>query len=81
MLNPVTQIRVDDAAKAEIIARLGLKETHLTSDKVGFNCFILSTHLIKLCQVVTSPSADVTSRLEEVSEQHMLYPLIQSIPV
>ncbi|KAH9049373.1 hypothetical protein EDB84DRAFT_1453682 [Lactarius hengduanensis] len=43
-------IRVDDAAKAEIIARLGLKVT-LTSDKV-----------------VTSPSAGVASRLEEVSE-------------
>jgi hypothetical protein len=30
----ITQIRVDDVAKAEIIARLGLKTTHLTSDRV-----------------------------------------------
>ncbi|KAH9044529.1 hypothetical protein EDB85DRAFT_1909957 [Lactarius pseudohatsudake] len=47
-------IRVDDAAKVEIIARLGLKAT---SDNI-----------------VTSPSADVTSRLEEVLEQtHALF--------
>ena len=64
-----TQIRVDDATKAEIIARLGLKATDLTCDKVGFNHFFLSTHLIKLCQMVTSPGDDMTLRLEEVSEQ------------
>ena len=33
----ITQIRVDDAVKAKIIARLGLKATHLTSDRVSFN--------------------------------------------
>lgn len=33
----ISQIRVDGATKAEIIARLGLKETHFTSDTVGFN--------------------------------------------
>ncbi|KAI9460541.1 hypothetical protein BJY52DRAFT_1262266 [Lactarius psammicola] len=49
------RIRVDDATKAEIIARLGLKAAHLTSDGV--------------CQMVTIPRADVTSRLEEVSAQ------------
>ena len=64
-----TQIRVDDATKAEIIARLGLKATHLTCDKVGFSHFFLSTYLIKLCQMVTSPGDNVTLRLEEVSEQ------------
>ncbi|KAH9178760.1 hypothetical protein EDB89DRAFT_1928373 [Lactarius sanguifluus] len=47
-------IRVDDAAKAEIIARLGLEATHLTPDRLV---------------MVTNRSADVTSRLEEVSEQ------------
>ncbi|KAI9444847.1 hypothetical protein H4582DRAFT_855052 [Lactarius indigo] len=45
-------IRVDNAAKAEIIARLGLKAAYFTSDKT-----------------VTSPNTDVTSRLEETSEQ------------
>ncbi|KAH9081697.1 hypothetical protein EDB83DRAFT_572861 [Lactarius deliciosus] len=48
----ITQIRVNDAAKAEIISRLGLEATHLTSVKMA-----------------TGPSADVASRLEEVSEQ------------
>jgi flavoprotein len=38
-----TQMRVDDVAKAEIIARLGLM-----SDKVGFNRLFLSTHITKL---------------------------------
>ena len=38
----VTQIRVDDVAKAEIMARLGFSPTHLTFSKVGFNhCFFL----------------------------------------
>ena len=43
------QIRVDDAMKAEIMARLGLKAP-LTFDKVGFNRFVsfLSTPLIFL---------------------------------
>ncbi|KAN0133217.1 hypothetical protein V8E53_008941 [Lactarius tabidus] len=45
-------IRVDDAAKAVLIERLGLNVMHLTSDRM-----------------VTSPSVNVTSRLEEVSEQ------------
>ncbi|SRR6266702_1196004 len=36
----ITQIRVDDVAKVEIIARLGLKATHLASDRVGFNRFV-----------------------------------------
>ena len=64
-----TQIRVDDAATAEIIARLGLKLTHLTSDRVCLTCLFRPTHLIKLCQMMTSPSSNVASRLEEVSEQ------------
>ena len=69
----ISQIRVDNAAKAEIMARLGLKVTHLTSDRVGFNALFRSTHLIKLRQMVTSPGSDVTSRPEEVSEQtHVL---------
>lgn len=38
----IIQIRVDDAAKAEIIARLGIKATQLTSDRVRFNCFVSS---------------------------------------
>ena len=65
----ITQVRVDDATKAEIIAKLGLKATYLTSDTVGFNYFNSSYKLIKLCQTVTSPRANVTSRLEEVLEQ------------
>lgn len=32
----IAQIRVDNVAKAEIIARLGLKATHLTPDQVRF---------------------------------------------
>ena len=65
----ISQIRVDDATKAEIIARLGLKETHFISDTVGFNPSISFYNLIKLCQVVTGPSAGETLRLEKVSEQ------------
>jgi hypothetical protein len=36
----IIQIRLDDADKAEIMARLGLKATYLTSDRVGFNRFV-----------------------------------------
>lgn len=42
MLNPLSQIRVDDAAKAEIFARLGLKATRTTSDRV---CLGPSVHV------------------------------------
>ena len=65
----VTQIRVDDAAQAEIVTRLGLKSTHLSTDRVGSNRFLSFCTSDQLCQMVTSPSANVTSRLKEVSEQ------------
>lgn len=67
----VTQIRVDGAAKAEIMARL--EATYLSSDRVYFIPFVSFYTSNKLCQVVTDPSFDVASRLEEVSQQ--TYPL------
>ena len=36
----ITQIRLDDAGKAEVIARLGLEVMHLISDRVGFIRFV-----------------------------------------
>lgn len=54
--------------KADIMARLGLKAP-LTSDKVGFNRFVSFYTSNIFCQMVTSPSKDVASRLKEVSEQ------------
>lgn len=61
---------MDDAAKAEIVARLGLKENYLSSDRVCLSLFVsFSTNLIKLCQVVAGLSIDIASRLEEMSEQ------------
>ena len=65
----ITQIRVDDAVKAELIARLGPKATHYASDRVGFSCFVSFCKYNKLRQMVSYPSTDVTLRLEEVSEQ------------
>ena len=54
--------------KVEILARLGLKAP-LTFDKVGFNRFVSFYTSNIFCQMVTSPSKDVTSRPKEVSEQ------------
>jgi hypothetical protein len=65
----ITQLRVDDAAKAEIIARLGLKATHLTSDRVGFNRFVSFYTSNQAPSDGDKPQHDATSRLEEVSEQ------------
>ena len=63
-----SQIRVDDAIKAEIMTRLGLKAP-LTFDKVGFNRFVPLYTSNNFCQMVTSSSKDVTSRLKQVTEQ------------
>ena len=65
----IVQIRVDDASKAEIIARLGLKAMPTTSDIVRLLTLLLSRARPKLRQAVAGLIANRASRVEEVFEQ------------
>ena len=55
--------------KPKLLQDSGLKRRGLLLIEYASAPLFMSTYLIELCQVATIPSTDVSSRVEEVSEQ------------